>query len=63
MSWTHWVSDSDYIGMVGSSKPEKMYLEQACSLRAEKVSCVLLQFLGLRDDSDFGCLNLLAGIS
>jgi len=47
----------------GSSKPEKMYLEQACSLRAEKVSCVLLQFLGLRDDSDFGCLNLLAGIS
>ena len=37
----------------GSSKPEKMYLEQACSLRAEKVSCVLLQFLGLRDDSDF----------
>ena len=47
----------------GSSKPEKMYLEQACSSRAEKVSCVLLQFLGLRDDSDFGCLNLLAGIS
>ncbi len=47
----------------GSSKPEKMYLEQACSSRAEKVSCVLQQFLGLRDDSDFGCLNLLAGIS
>ena len=47
----------------GSSKPEKMYLEQACSSRAEKVSCVLLQFLGLRDDSDFGCLSLLAGIS
>jgi hypothetical protein len=37
----------------GSSKPEKMCLEQACSSRAEKVSCVLLQFLGLRDDSDF----------
>jgi len=37
----------------GSSKPEKMYLEQACSSRAEKVSCVLLKFLGLRDDSDF----------
>jgi len=47
----------------GSSKPEKMYLEQACSSRAEKVSCVLLKFLGLWDDSDFGCLNLLAGIS
>ena len=47
----------------GSSRPEKMYLEQACSSRAEKVSCVLLKFLGLWDDSDFGCLNLLAGIS
>jgi len=47
----------------GSSKPEKMYLEQACSSRAEKVSCLLLKFLGLWDDSDFGCLNLLAGIS
>jgi hypothetical protein len=37
----------------GSSKPEKMYFEKACSSKAEKVSCVLLQFLGLRDDSDF----------
>jgi len=36
----------------GSSKPEKMYLGLACSSRAEKVSCVLLQFLGLRDDND-----------
>jgi hypothetical protein len=41
----------------GSSKPEKMHLELAL------VSCVLLQFSGMRDDSDFGCLSLLAGIS
>jgi hypothetical protein len=36
----------------GSSKPEKMYLGKAFSSRTEKVSCVLLQFLGLRDDTD-----------
>ncbi len=34
----------------GSSKPEKMYLEQACSSRAEKVSCTtswLNNYLGI----------------